>query len=313
MRPEASDQDSQPLVVTSSSEARLWTRSSLSRQRRVALVPTMGALHRGHLELVRRAKGLADDVVVSLFVNPTQFGPSEDFARYPRTLQEDIAKLHAEGVAMIFAPTVGDMYGDRFSTTLNPPQVALPLEGEFRTSHFSGVCTVVLKLFQIIPAQVAVFGQKDYQQSRVIIDMVADLNVDVVIDVMPTVRDPDGLALSSRNRYLSAADRTRALSLSRALDRVEALYRSGQCEVSVLQDEMRHILDEASVDAVDYAVIVDPQTLLPLSHVLSPVTFQSSPKPTRPTTDDAVAVALIAAHVSGTRLIDNRLLFKSRR
>jgi pantoate--beta-alanine ligase len=307
MRPEVLDNAGPPEVIASPADATAWTKRRIAAGRRVAFVPTMGALHDGHLSLVRRGQSLADDVVVSIFVNPTQFGPSEDFSRYPRTFQRDFDLLSAEGVAMVVAPTSGQMYAERFSTSISPPMVASPLEGQFRPGHFSGVCTVVLKLFQIVPAQVAVFGQKDFQQARVIQDMVADLNLDISIDVLPTVRETDGLAMSSRNRYLSPNDRKRALWLSAALNRVYELHQNGQCDPDVLEHEMRRVLEQTPVDSIDYAAIVDPVTLLSLQSPLPPAVRPSGP--TQPVDRQPIAVALIAAHISGTRLIDNRLLF----
>jgi len=307
MRPEVFDNAQSPEVIASPADTTAWTKSRIAAGRKVAFVPTMGALHDGHLSLVRRGQSLADDVVVSIFVNPTQFGPSEDFSRYPRTFQRDIELLSAEGVAMVFAPSPEQMYAERFSTAISPPAVASPLEGLFRPGHFSGVCTVVLKLFQIVPAQVAVFGQKDFQQARVIQDMVADLNLDIAIDVLATVRETDGLAMSSRNRYLSPEDRKRALGLSAALNRVYELHQNGQGDPSALEHEMRCVLEQTPVDSIDYAAIVDPVTLMSLQSPLPPAARPNGP--TQPVDRQPIAVALIAAHISGTRLIDNRLLF----
>ncbi len=306
MPPEVLDNAGPPEVIARTADATAWTKRRIAAERRVAFVPTMGALHNGHLSLVRRGRSLADDVVVSIFVNPTQFGPSEDFSRYPRTFQRDIELLSAEGVAMVFAPTAGQMYAERFSTSISPPAVASPLEGQFRPGHFSGVCTVVLKLFQIVPAQVAVFGQKDFQQARVIQEMVADLNLDISIDVLATVRESDGLAMSSRNRYLMPEDRKRALCLSAALNRAYELHQNGQCDAAVLEQEMRQVLEQTPVDSIDYAAIVDPVTLLSIQSPLPPAARSTNPN--RPAAQKQAAVALIAAHISGTRLIDNRLL-----
>jgi pantoate--beta-alanine ligase len=289
-------------VIEIPKEARAWVTARHAEGRRVGFVPTMGALHEGHLSLVRRARDLADHVVVSIFVNPSQFGPNEDFSRYPRTWESDLRMLDREGVAMVFAPTPAEMYGPRFSTYVTPPKVAEPLEGPFRPGHFQGVCTVVLKLFQIIPAQVAVFGQKDYQQARVISDMVADLNLDIDIDLFPTVRDADGLALSSRNRYLAPADRGRSLSLSRALQRVDVAYRDGVRDGQELERLMRQVLERDGVDAIDYAAVVDPLTLLPIRELRSPGAAEPGDR------SMPAAVALIAARISGTRLLDNRIL-----
>ena len=187
----------------------------------VGLVPTMGALHQGHLSLVRRAKSDCDVAVATIFVNPTQFAPHEDFSRYPRTLESDLAALAAAKCDLVFVPSREEMYPPAASTFVEPPQVAQPLEGVFRPGHFRGVATVVLKLFNIIPADKAYFGQKDFQQALVIQRMVADLNVPVQVVVCPIIREPDGLAMSSRNRYLSPSERQQGLALSRALNLVQ--------------------------------------------------------------------------------------------
>ena len=263
----------------------------LKRQRqRVALVPTMGALHEGHLSLVRAAYERADVVVATIFVNPTQFGPSEDFGRYPRTLEADLRALADAGCGWVFVPQQSDIYPPGFSTYVEPPDVAAPLEGVFRPGHFRGVATVVLKLFQIVPADIAVFGQKDYQQALVIHRMAADLNLPIEIVTCPTVREPDGLALSSRNRYLSAAEREQALAISRALADANRLYRAGERGAAKIESTMRNILTAAGIEKIDYAAVVDAETLAELAHI------------------DRRAVALIACHVGATRLIDNRTL-----
>lgn len=289
-----------PLVHSQPANARAWVREQATSGHRVALVPTMGALHEGHLELVRRARQLADCVVVTIFVNPTQFAPHEDFQRYPRTFEQDLRLLAAEQVDMVFAPASQEMYGERFSTYVTPPAVAQPLEGQFRPDHFRGVCTVVLKLFNILPAHVAVFGQKDYQQARVIADMAADLDVPIALEIVPTVRQPDGLALSSRNRYLSADERGRALGLAAALQHAAQQHAQGQRDAAQLEAGMQAILRDAGVDRIDYAAVVDPVTLQPFTQPISDAGPATEP----------VAVALIAAHVGRTRLIDNRLLLR---
>jgi pantoate--beta-alanine ligase len=291
---------SMPLVHSQPANARAWVREQATSGRRVALVPTMGALHEGHLELVRRARQLADCVVVTIFVNPTQFAPHEDFQRYPRTFEQDLNLLAAEQVDMVFAPASQEMYGERFSTFVSPPAVSQPLEGQFRPDHFRGVCTVVLKLFNILPAHVAVFGQKDYQQARVIADMVLDLDVAISLEIVPTVRQPDGLALSSRNRYLSDEERGRALGLVAALQHAAQQHAQGQRDAAQLEAGMQAILRDAGVDRIDYAAVVDPVTLQPFTQPISDAV---------PATDP-VAIALIAAHVGRTRLIDNRLLYR---
>ncbi len=256
----------------------------------IGVVPTMGALHEGHISLVRRAKSECDVCVASIFVNPSQFGPNEDFQRYPRTLDADMEMLRLAGCDFLFTPSIETIYPKGYSTFIEPPEVANRLEGSFRPGHFRGVATVVLKLFMLIPAHVAYFGRKDYQQVAVLSAMARDLAVPIRIEACETIREPDGLAMSSRNRYLSQADRQRALGLSRALDRAQSMLDSGCVSVSELEDAMRQVLLAAPVDAIDYAVVVDTESLMPLESVA----FQ--------------AVALIAARVGTTRLIDNQTL-----
>ena len=256
----------------------------------VGLVPTMGALHEGHLSLVRRAKSECDVAVATIFVNPTQFAPHEDFSKYPRTLESDLDLLESANCDLVFVPTREEMYPPEASTFIDPPQVAQPLEGVFRPVHFRGVATIVLKLFNIIPADRAYFGQKDFQQALVIKRMVADLNVATQIVVCPIIREPDGLAMSSRNRYLSPSDRQRALALSRALNLVQELASHGEREASELTKKMQAVLEQAGIERIDYATIVNPDTLAEATRL------------------DRPAVALIAAFVGTTRLIDNCLL-----
>ena len=284
------------IVTTDARAAREWT-MRVGASRRIALVPTMGALHEGHLSLVRRAHELADEVAVSIFVNPTQFTPTEDLTRYPKPIEDDLAALRHEGVAMVFNPAVDTIYPSGFSTFIDPPKVALPLDGIIRPGHFRGVCTVVMKLFQIIPASVAVFGQKDYQQSLVVAAMVQDLNVPILLVVAETVREPDGLAMSSRNRYLSVDERARAICLSRALNAARASFDSGERNVAMIESAMMRELrvgKSDGVDQVDYAVVRDHETLEPLE------TIRDS------------AVALVAARIGATRLIDNVILVRDR-
>ena len=281
------------MIVTLEARAvREWT-VRVGATRRIALVPTMGALHEGHLSLVRRARELADEVVVSIFVNPTQFAPTEDLARYPKPIEDDLAALRDEGVAMVFNPSVETIYPNGFSTFIDPPKVASPLDGIIRPGHFRGVCTVVLKLFQIIPASIAVFGQKDYQQSLVVAAMIKDLNVPITLVVAATVREPDGLAMSSRNRYLSQDERARALCISRALNAARRLFDLGERNVATIEATMLHELrvgKSDGVDSVDYAVITDHETLQSLESITNS------------------AVALVAARIGTTRLIDNMII-----
>jgi pantoate--beta-alanine ligase len=257
---------------------------------RLALVPTMGALHAGHLSLVETARTRAEATVATIFVNPAQFAPSEDLARYPRTLEADLQSLSAAGCGYVFLPSAGDMYPPGFSTYVEPPAVAAPLEGRCRPGHFRGVATVVLKLFEIIPADVACFGEMDFQQLLVIEHLVRDLAVPIEIVRCPIVREADGLAMSSRNRYLSAAERQQALALSEALARAAALVAAGERDGQAIAAAMRQTLLAAGIQRIDYAVVADPATLAELAVVSGP------------------AMALIAAFVGATRLIDNRLL-----
>ena len=258
--------------------------------RRIGLVPTMGALHVGHLSLVRQAKKECDVAVATIFVNPTQFGPNEDLAKYPRTLESDLASLRSAECDYVFAPTQEQIYRSDHSTYIQPPAVANRWEGELRPGHFRGVTTIVLKLFQLIPAHIAYFGRKDYQQVAVIRAMVNDLNVPIRVETCATVRESDGLAMSSRNRYLSPQDRLRALGLWRALCKAQSCLNSGTKTVAELEDAMHQELQTAPVDSVDYATIVDPDTMEPLMKI------------------DESAVAIIAARVGTTRLIDNMTL-----
>jgi len=196
--------------------------------RRVGFVPTMGALHRGHASLVERASAECDEVVVSIFVNPTQFGPREDFTRYPRTLEADVALVSAAGATLVFAPEVGAAYPPGHATSVVVAGPAAPWEGEARPGHFAGVATVVCWLFHVVPADIAYFGAKDWQQTVVVRRMVEDLAIPIAIEICPTVREPDGLAMSSRNAYLSADERRRAVALHEGLRAAEASWRRGR-------------------------------------------------------------------------------------
>ncbi|MBV9449781.1 MAG: pantoate--beta-alanine ligase [Streptosporangiaceae bacterium] len=253
----------------------------------VVLVPTMGALHEGHLALLRAARSLAGDggsVAVSIFVNPLQFGPGEDLDRYPRTLDEDLVLCAKEGAALVFAPSAAEMYPKgRPAVTVDPGPMGAVLEGEFRPGFFGGVLTVVLKLFNLVRPSVAVFGEKDAQQFALVRRMVADLDLGIRIAPVPTVRDADGLATSSRNRYLSADERARALTLSRALRAGAAAAAAGPDAVLAAA---RAELDGEPGLAVDYLALVDPETF-------------TGPVDSRP------AVLAVAARVGATRLIDN--------
>lgn len=283
-----SDRATIPLATTADE-----LRASLALARRagrsVGLVPTMGALHAGHVSLVEAARRADDFTVATIFVNPTQFGPHEDFNRYPRTLDADLTALRAAGTELVFAPHANDMYGPRHATFVEMSGVAEPLEGHCRPGHFRGVATVVLKLFNLVMPDRAYFGQKDYQQTLVIRRMVADLDLPVEVRVCPTVREADGLALSSRNAYLSSSDRERARSLSGALARAAELVAGGERCAAVVQGAMQEVL-AAETDRIDYAALADPETLAPVEMIDRPL------------------VALIAAFVGPTRLIDNQIL-----
>ena len=253
----------------------------------IGLVPTMGALHEGHLSLVRRSVERTDVTIVTVFVNPTQFAPGEDLSVYPRTLDRDLELLAKEGAHVAFVPSNDEMYPPGCSSTVSPPELSGSLEGEFRPTHFSGVLTIVLKLFNITRADIAFFGRKDYQQSLVIRKMVEDLNVPIQIDVCPIVREPSGLAMSSRSAFLSTEEREIALSLKRTLDIAREQIEQGQRDGFELITEMRQSLIDGGVTSVDYAVVADPDTLETQDPIQLP------------------CVILIAAHVGTTRLIDN--------
>lgn len=256
----------------------------------VGLVPTMGALHAGHRSLIEAARVRCDIVVASIFVNPTQFGPNEDFSRYPRTLEADCQMLEAEGVDIVFTPTADSMYPKGASTLIEVAGVSERLDGASRPGHFRGVATVVAKLFHIVQPEFAFFGQKDAAQIAVLRQMVRDLDVPVELTVCPTVREPDGLAMSSRNRYLSPEERTQALVLSRALQAAQNAAEQGELRAEALSRAMAKCLQQQPAVRVDYIAVVDPDTLLPLEDVRSG------------------ALLAIAAFVGNTRLIDNVLL-----
>jgi pantoate--beta-alanine ligase len=258
--------------------------------KRIGLAPTMGALHEGHLSLVRASKAECDCTVVSIYVNPTQFGPKEDFSKYPRTLEADLKLLGECGTDFAYVPDNDEMYPPGLSTAVEVGAVAEPLEGHCRPGHFRGVATVVLKLLNMVQPDVAYFGQKDFQQSAVIRRMVADLNVPVTIRVCPTVREPDGLAMSSRNRYLSPAARQRALVLCHSLQMAVRLVAEGQRDASEIASEMRDVIETAEDAEIDYVALVDPDTLQPVERIA------------------AKTLAVLAVKIENTRLIDNCLL-----
>jgi pantoate--beta-alanine ligase len=247
----------------------------------------MGALHDGHLSLIRASVAECDQTVISIYVNPAQFGPGEDLAQYPRRLEEDCRLAEENGVDLAFCPTDEVMYGSDHATYLAQEGLTDVLEGAFRPVHFRGVLTVVCKLFNIAPADRAYFGRKDFQQSVVIRRMVRDLKVPIAIRVMPTVREPDGLAMSSRNGYLDEDQRAQALCLHRALSQGLRLYAGGETDAEAIREAMRGIIAQASLARPDYIEVVDGETLAPVAQV----------------TDGAVAV--LATRFGSVRLIDN--------
>jgi len=255
---------------------------------RLGFVPTMGALHEGHLSLVRRARRECERVAVSLFVNPTQFGPGEDFQRYPRDLPRDLALLEAEGVDTIFTPTVEEMYPEGFSTWVTVERLAERWEGASRPGHFRGVATVVLKLLNLVRPDRAYFGEKDYQQLRVVERMVRDLNVPTTIVACPTVREPDGLALSSRNAHLSPGERRAATVLWRALTAARAGYERRERDGATLRRIAEGVIAEEPLARLDYVAVADPTTLEPVARI-----------------GREGAVCLVAAWIGTIRLIDN--------
>jgi pantoate--beta-alanine ligase len=277
-------------ISTTVAETHAALRDLRSGGRSIGLVPTMGALHAGHLSLVQAARGGCDVVAVSIFVNPTQFGPNEDFSRYPRTWEADCTLLETEGVELLFAPSPEEMYPKGASTFIDVSGVSERLDGVSRPGHFRGVATVVGKLFNIISPNKAFFGQKDAAQVAVLRRMVCDLNFDLELVVCPIVRDPDGLALSSRNRYLSSEERKQALVLNRALLQIEKEAAQGITDSGQLIAVALAVLAEKPEVCVDYCKIVDPDTLEDIPDIR------------------AGGLAAIAAFVGKTRLIDNVLL-----
>jgi len=274
--------------VVTLKEMRAWSRAERARGRRIGLVPTMGFLHEGHLQLVDRAKQRADRVVMSIFVNPLQFGPTEDLALYPRDLERD-RKLAAErGVDCLFVPDTAAMYPIEPLVRVSPGPMADTLEGATRRGHFVGVLTVVAKLFHIVEPDIALFGRKDFQQAMLVRRLAADLDFGLEIDVAPTVRELDGLALSSRNTYLKGDDRRAALALSRALRAVEQAWRGGEADPQALQRRGMQTLAAPGVTP-EYLELVDEQ-IRPVARV------------------DARTVVVVAARVGTTRLIDNVVL-----
>ncbi|QDT99187.1 pantoate--beta-alanine ligase [Gimesia aquarii] len=268
-------------------ELRTLIQSQRKQDASIGFVPTMGALHAGHVSLIEAARQDCDFVVVSIFVNPTQFGPNEDFDSYPRLLAQDLEKCQTAGADLVWVPTTDIMYPPHFSTYVEVKTLSEILEGATRTNHFQGVTTIVTKLLLSCLPDKAFFGAKDYQQQAIIRQMCLDLNIPVEIKTCPTVRDANGLALSSRNAYLSEAERESALSLSHALNLAKERIQAGETNLNHIKTEMQRLLKTTPLVKLDYATIVDAQTLEELE----------TPQPQM--------VALVAAFVGTTRLIDN--------
>ena len=266
------------------------TADLLRREKRIGFVPTMGYLHEGHLALVRKARELADVVVASIFVNPIQFGPTEDLAKYPRDLARDMKLLEHEKTDILFYPDYRQMYPDGYTTYIQVRGLEDYLCGQTRKGHFVGVATVVAKLFNMVKPHVAVFGQKDYQQLAIIERMVKDLNMDVQIIPYPTVREKDGLAMSSRNTYLSPAEREKALLIYASIKRLQELFKHRERNAITLKEEARRILNSENGVAIEYVSISDPETLAEVDSVKER------------------AVYAVAVRIGKTRLIDNALL-----
>ena len=265
-----------------------WRRAAVGS---VGLVPTMGYLHEGHLSLVRRARDENQLVVVSIFVNPTQFGPNEDFTTYPRDMKRDLELLERESVDAVFLPSVDRLYPGAYATYVTVERIAARWEGASRPGHFRGVATIVLKLFNIVRPDRAYFGQKDYQQLQVVRRMVSDLDVPIAIVACPIIREPDGLAMSSRNAYLSIGEREAATALFRALNAGEELYRAGERSACAVQRAIEGVLSKEPQAKTDYVAVADPETLDSLEEI-----------------GGRGAVCCLAVRIAKTRLIDNLLL-----
>jgi len=278
------------LICTTPTEMHSACRDLHASANTLGLVPTMGALHAGHLSLFATARAECHIVAASIFVNPIQFSPGEDYESYPRTLDEDCRKLESAGVQILFAPSAAGMFPPGNTTFVDPGEIATRLDGASRPGHFRGVATIVTRLFHIVAPDRAYFGQKDAAQVAVLRHIVRDLNLPVHIAVCPIVREPDGLALSSRNRNLTPEERARALILSRALATAESLARKGESHTEILHSAILTVLSTDPNLRLDYAAIVDPDTLLPIAN----------------TTQGALIA--VAAWVGQTRLIDNLIL-----
>jgi pantoate--beta-alanine ligase len=277
-------------IIEQIADMRAWSEGERRQSRRIVFVPTMGSLHEGHLRLVRDAKTRGERVVVSIFVNPMQFGPSEDFAKYPRDLQRDRALLESLGVDVLFHPTVAEIYPDGYQTHIEVENLSLPLCGAVRPGHFRGVATVVAKLFNIVQPHVAIFGEKDFQQLQVVRRLVRDLSMDVEIVGHPIVREADGLAISSRNAYLTPEERRAAVCLSRALCKAEKLARRGETCAAPLLRVVAVELGREPLAQVEYAKLCDADSLQEVDRV------------------QGTAVLALAVRFGRARLIDNRII-----
>ena len=282
-------------IIRSPAAMTTWSERLRREGVTIGFVPTMGALHEGHRSLIREARLQCDALVVSIFVNPTQFGPREDLTKYPRPISHDRAICRQEGVDVCFEPTVETMYPAGFQTTVTVPAIARRWEGEVRPHHFAGVATVVTKLFGMVQPHRALFGQKDFQQSVLVQQLVKDLNLSVDIVVRPTVRKQDGLAMSSRNIYLSPDERGRAVVLYKGLQAGAKVIRAGETDARIIQSAMTQVILQESTITTDYLAVCDPRTLEPVSSVTSRV------------------VLLGAIRVGSVRLIDNLLVNTPRR
>ena len=277
-------------IIESTKEMQLTADSLRQAGKKIGFVPTMGYLHEGHLALVRKARELSDVVVASIFVNPTQFGPNEDFEKYPRDMERDNKLLDQEKTDIIFFPDRKDMYPDRYFTYIQVRELEDHLCGLSRKGHFVGVATVVAKLFNIVKPHYAVFGQKDYQQLIIIETMVRDLNMDIKIVPFPTVREEGGLAMSSRNKYLSPEEREKGLLIYASMKKVEEFFKNGERDTAILRKEAEKILSSKDGIDIEYINISDAETLTGLVQI------------------DSKAVLAIACRIGKTRLIDNAIL-----
>ena len=267
-----------------------FRRAYAHAEKPLGLVPTMGFLHEGHMALVRRARAENSTAAVSIFVNPTQFGPNEDFTTYPRDMDSDLAKLESAGIDLVLAPPVEEVYPPGFDTHINVGSIGGRLEGEHRAGHFQGVATVVCKLLTIVRPDRAYFGQKDAQQCLVVKRLNEDLNLGAEIVICPTVRDSEGLALSSRNVYLNAAEREAALSLYRSLQLAKKLHQAGETDAAVIRRRMRRLINEQPLASIDYISIADAENLSELETITG------------------AALVSLAVRIGKTRLIDNVVL-----